>query len=135
MPLRWFAAFAPAERELVQAEDGLTIRYRTRLGSALRRLTRAVGVLEEAGFDDPIIDQVRDVVSWMESFTAEALLELDYGGVAGFFSDMELALDETAHDVSSSLEALENGDFDKAGTHYADAASRWAAAQALTYAN
>ena len=135
VPLRWFGAFSPTERELVQTEHGLTIRYRTRLEYALERLERAVQILDESGFEDTIVEQVQDVLRWMESFPTDSLVELDYGGVASFFSDAELALDESAADVASSIDALEHDDYDKAGTHYAAAASRWAPAQALTYAN
>ncbi|MDX1691042.1 MAG: hypothetical protein R3290_08480 [Acidimicrobiia bacterium] len=92
-------------------------------------------VIEESGFDESIVEQVRDVLRWMESFPEGSLVELDYGGVARLFADAELALDETAADIAASIEALENDDFDKAGTHYAAAAARWAPAQALTYAN
>jgi hypothetical protein len=135
VPLRWFGAFSPTERELIQTEDGLTIRYRTVLEHAIERLDRAVRILDESGFDEPIIEQVRDLARWMGRFSSDALLELDYGGVAELFSDAELALDESAADIAASLDALEHEDFDKAGTHYTAAASRWAAAQALTYVN
>lgn len=134
VPLRWFSAFDPAERELV--DDGaVTIRYRTRVSEALRRLRRAVEVLDEAGFDDAIVDQVSDVVDWLEPFPLEAMLELDYGTVAGLFSAADLAVDETAADVHASLEALDAGDYERAGEHYSAAASRWAHAQSLVYVN
>jgi hypothetical protein len=135
IPLRWFGAFSSTERELIQGDDGLTIRYRTILERAVERLERSVEILDQSGFEDAIVDQVRDVLRWMERFPSDSLLELDYGGVARLFSDAELALDESAADVAASIDALEHEDYDKAGTHYATAASRWAAAQALTYAN
>ncbi len=136
VPLRWFAAFDPVEREFVTRRDGThTVRYRTTLGSALERLEDAADVLEEAGFDDAIVEPVHDLHEWLAEFPADAMVELDYGTVAESFSDGELALDETAADIAASLEALREGDFDLAGEHYAAAASRWAAAQALTFSN
>ena len=135
VPLRWFAAFDADDRRLVEDDDGLSVRYRTSRDAALSRLQRAVGVLEEAGFEDPIVDQVRDLVDWVASFPSPAVVELDYGGVTGLFSDGDLALDESAADVAASLDALESGDFERAGEHYATAASRWAHAQSLSYAN
>lgn len=135
VPLRWFAAFDPSERMLVDQGDVLTIRYRTPLREALLRLRRSVRVLEEAGFDDAVVDQVADVVRWLEPFPSGAIVELDYGSVASLFSQAELALDETAAEVGASLDALEQGDYERAGEHYAAAATRWAHAQSLVYAN
>ncbi len=136
VPLRWFAAFDADEREFVSRRDGThTVRYRTELALALRRLEDAAEVLEEAGFDEAIVEPVQDLQEWLAEFPPAAMVELDYGSVAESFSDGELALDESAADIAASLEALRAGDFDLAGEHYASAASRWAAAQALTFSN
>lgn len=135
VPLRWFSLFDPNERMLVDEVDVLTIRYRTPLRDALRRVRRSVSVLEEAGFDDAIVEQVLDLQQWLEPFPADAIVELDYGGVASLFSRAELAIDESAADIAASLDALEEGDYEEAGEHYGFAASRWAHAQSLAYAN
>jgi len=135
VPLRWFAAFESAQRELVQSEDGSTIRYRTKRADASRRLTRATTTLEKAGFDESVIDPVESLTSWLDDFPEEAVVELDYGSVAELFGDTELALDETAAEVAASLNALDSGDFDEASDYYAAAAARWALAQARMYAN
>lgn len=135
VPLRWFAAFDPDVRELIETDEGLSIRYRSNLEDALIRVRRSIDVLEEAGFEDVVVDQVRDLVSWMEAFSSPAVLELDYGRVIELFSDGDLVLDETAAEVAASLDALERGDYEAAGEHYASAASRWAHAQSLGYAN
>lgn len=135
VPLRWFAAFEPGQRELVQSEDGTTIRYRTRRDSASRRLTRATATLKKAGFDELVIDPVEGLTSWLDDFPGDAVVELDYGSVAELFGDTELALDETAADVAASIDALDAGDFDDASDYYAAAAARWALAQARMYAN
>jgi hypothetical protein len=135
VPLRWFAAFDPAERRLIEDDGVLTIRYRSRIRDALRRMRRSVQVLEEAGFDDAIIDQVTDLVRWMEQFPQRSILELDYADVASLFTPAELAIDESAAEVAASLGALEDGDFEAASDHYSAAASRWAHAQSLIYAN
>ncbi|MFQ5948659.1 MAG: hypothetical protein ACE5KX_07355 [Acidimicrobiia bacterium] len=135
VPLRWFAAFDPEERQLVEAPAGRSISYRTLRRRASERLERAVGILVDAGFDDVIIDEVRGLVRWLAGFPEDALVELDYGGVAELFSEGDLILDESAADVWASLEALEAGDLEDAGEHYALAAGRWAPAQALAYSN
>ena len=135
IPLRWFTAFEQSDRSLIDEGDRLSVRYRTTLSAGLRRLRRAVQVLAGAGFDEVIVDQVRDVAGWLEEFPRDALLELDYGGVAELFDSTELALDESAAEVAASIDALARGDLDAAGEHYAAAASRWAHAHALAYAN
>ena len=136
VPLRWFAAFVPDERELVDlGGDGLTIRYRALLGDALRRLRRVVDVLDEAGFEEHVIDQVGDVVTWLEGFPADALVELDYDEVAHLFPDGDLVVDDSAAEVAALVEALDEGDLERAGEAYATAVSRWAHAQSIAHAN
>lgn len=135
VPLRWFAAFDPSERETVEQPQGLSIRYRSGLAPAVRRTRHVAKVLEEAGFHHRVIDPVVELSRWMASFSPKGMIELDYAGVASLFSSAELALDETAVDLQSSLTALEEGDLDAAGSHYERAAMRWADAQALAYLN
>jgi hypothetical protein len=135
VPLRWFIPFTPSQRELYEGDHGASIRYRTGLGVARTRVNRAVETLEEAGFDASVIDQVADLARWLDEFTSEALVELDYDTVAALFSEADLAFDDSAEEVNASLEALAELDYDAAGRHYAEVASRWAVAQAVTYAN
>lgn len=136
VPLRWFAAFDPGERMLVQ-EDGevVSILYRTLVRRASRRLRRVAEVLEAVGFEDPVVEQIEDLARWVGAFPGEAVLELDYGSVAMLFTAAELAVDETAAEVAASIDALEEDDFEQAGEHYAVAASRWAHAQSLGHVN
>jgi hypothetical protein len=135
VPLRWFSAFDPSER-IVESRNGATaLLYRTTIAQADDRLTRALVTLQNAGFQDAVIDQVQELYNWVAGFDDDCLIELDYGGVADLFSDGSLALDETAADIQSSLSALEAGNLDEASDHYANAAARWAHAQSLTYMN
>ncbi len=135
VPLRWFAAFDPSERILGEVDGITTIRYRTRLRSAVQRLRHTVEVLDAAGFDESVVDPVAELVTWVDAFSDDAFLELDYGGVAALFSSADLALDESAADLAASLAALEREDYDEAGEFYSEAASRWAHAQSLAYVN
>jgi hypothetical protein len=135
VPLRWFSAFRPAERSVEERNGHSDILYRTTVAQATDRLTRALVILQGAGFQDAVIDQVQELHNWVGGFDGECMIELDYGGVAELFSDGALALDETAADIQSSLAALEAGNLDEASDHYAKAAARWAHAQALTYMN
>jgi hypothetical protein len=135
VPIRWFAAFYHEERELYDGADGLSIRYRARLGDALERVGRAAQIIDGAGFQAAIVHQIRGLESWLEDFPPDALLELDYGNVATLFSEGDLVLDESAADAAASLKALENGNLDEAGTFYAAVARRWGPVQSLAFAN
>ena len=135
VPLRWFIPFTPDQRELYETEAGTSIRYRTRLGRGRARVHRATETLDEAGFDPGVVEQVTDLARWLDEFTSDAMIELDYARVASLFSDAELAFDDSAEDVNASLDALGDLDYEGAGRHYAEVAGRWAHAQAVTYAN
>ncbi|MGB5657188.1 MAG: hypothetical protein WBN35_11335 [Acidimicrobiia bacterium] len=135
VPLRWFGAFSPTEREIYERPDGLGIRYRTDLGEAIDRIDWAVRVLAGAGFSDPVIDQVRDLERWLADFPTGSMLELDYSTVADAFPEGDLTFDESASDVRESLEGLERGDGEASRSAYTRVAQRWAGRQALTFAN
>jgi hypothetical protein len=135
VPLRWFSAFEPGERELYEGGHGLCIRYRTSLASAAERTVFAVTTLEEAGFSDGVVDQVRDLERWLGEFSSSAMLELDYAGVASLFDESDLVLDESCEEVRKSLEALDRGHFEEAGEFYMAVAGRWAHAQSLMFMN
>lgn len=135
VPLRWFAAFDPEMRELVSSPTGPTIRYRSSVADSRERLDRAIDTLENVGFEDGVVAEVEALAAWLAEFSGDALVELDYGEVAGLFDATEIALDESAVHVTKSIEALARGDFEEAGIHYAEVASHWASAQALTYTN
>jgi hypothetical protein len=135
VPLRWFACFSQDERELRSVDEGLTIRYRTLLADAIDRIERSIEVLEEAGFDQPVVDEVAQLAEWLSAFPTNGVLELDYHTVAGLFDDGSLAFDESAAEVHRSLGALSRLDYEAAGEAYTEVARRWAPYQALAYVN
>lgn len=135
VPLRWFSAFSPSERELVEAPLGLSIRYRTDIGEAADRVRWATAVLDAVGFADQIVEQVRDLEQWISRFPPGSMLELDYGTVADDAPAGELTFDESATEVRASLEALERGDAEGARDAYMQVAGRWAKRQAVMFAN
>ena len=135
VPLRWFVPFDPSTREIIEVAGVTGIRYRTDLLSARLRLERALNALREIGMDEAVIGQVDELSMWLEAFESDSMVELDYGTVAGMFNETDIILDETASEVASSIEALERGDLDGAGEHYASAAARWAPAMAVTFSN
>lgn len=135
VPIRWFGAFNPSEREIYDRQAGLGIRYRTGLGEAIDRVDWAARVLDGAGFPAPVIGHVRDLERWLVEFPTLSMCELDYGTVADQFSDGDLTFDESASDVRESLQALERGDGEASRDAYIRVATRWAGRQALTFVN
>jgi hypothetical protein len=135
VPLRWFVPFLAEQKEIYEVGGVTSARYRTAVGAGLPRVARAAAILDAAGFDDAVIEQVRDLERWLSEFSSGSMLELDYAGVADLFQPADIALDESAEEVAASLAALEAYDYERAGEHYAAVAMRWAPAQALGYVN
>jgi hypothetical protein len=135
VPLRWFTAFRSSERDLYDTGAGTSIRYRATVGDAIDRVRWAGTVLEGAGFAEQVVDRVHDLERWLSSFTADALVELDYGAVAASFPEGDLVFDESADDIRTSLLALEADDLDASREAYERVARRWANPQSYTYSN
>ncbi len=135
VPLRWFAAFDPSEREIFESNGRTSIRYRTALVDAVRRLQEVVGVLRDVGMDDGVVSEVDDLLEWIEAHPAEAMVELDYGSVAGLFDEAELVLDDSSSDLWDSIRALASDDWERAGTHYVAVAARWAGPMAVAFSS
>lgn len=135
VPLRWFAGFRATDREVYDTVTGTSIRYRTASGDVIDRLGWARNVLDGAGFAEQVVDRMRYLERWIAEFSADAMIELDYGTVSGSFPDAELVFDESADDVRASLLALEVDDFEAAREAYTRVAQRWAAAQSFTLSN
>jgi hypothetical protein len=135
VPLRWFAAFSPSDRELYQTTAGPSVRYRASIGEAVDRVHWSSTVLANAGFPVQVVEQVNDLERWLMEYSADSMVELDYAEVAQVFSDADLVLDESAENVRNSLLALERGDGEAAQRDYEMVASRWFAAQSFTFSN
>jgi hypothetical protein len=135
VPLRWFAAFDDAERILTEDKDGLRIRYETKLSTAKARLDRAIGVLESSLIDENVVVALRELIEWLDGFTEEGLIELDYGSVAGMFPDDTLLDDHSAAEVGACIDSLETGDVVRAGRLFSGLTDRWTEARALEVVN
>lgn len=135
VPLRWFAAFSPDERDLYETSTGPSIRYRTSIGEAIDRVHWSSTVLAKSDFPEQVVERVNDLERWLMEYSADSMVELDYGEVARVFSDGDLVLDESADDVRKSLLALERGDGETSQREYEAVASRWFMAQSFTFSN
>jgi hypothetical protein len=128
VPLRWFVAFTPAERHLVDPPDGPGPRlsYLTTNRSALSRLDRAVDIVDATIEDgDDIVEALVDLIDWLTSFDEDSLLELDYGGLSSMLSGPDLATDMSCEEIWAVLDSLERGDAVTALAGYETVAARW----------
>jgi hypothetical protein len=135
VPLRWFSAFDDSHRILTEDRRGLRIRYESPLSAAKLRLGRALEILEGSWIDDQIVVSMKELMEWLDGFTEEGLLELDYGSVAATFRDEDLVEDHSAAEVWSCLDALEAGDVVKAGRVFGVLTDRWTEVRAREVVN
>lgn len=136
VPLRWFTAFDDSERVLTEDHDGLRVRYETTIAAAKIRLSRAIGILEDAGIgEDGVIDAVRELGEWVQDFEDDGMLELDYGSVASMFEPDDLVEDRCSKLVWECLEALDVGDMERAAKIFEQLSERWGAARAREVVN
>ena len=125
VPSRWFLGFHADEKEIVDDRSSLGVRFRAAIEPATRRIRRALAAVESAGFDESITGDIAELLDWVESFPRNAMLELDYGTSALFFSDSDLVLDDSCELIWMSVQALERGDYLEAQQHYFELVGRW----------
>jgi hypothetical protein len=127
VPLHWFVPFDDGERELRTTERGRTsLRYETTVEAALDRSQRALEVVRVMLANPAVIAPLAGVTRWLQEFSTEGLLLLDYGDIGALLSETDLRSDHTAGDLWASIKALSEGEGDKAAAHYMVAAERWA---------
>ena len=135
VPLRWFAAFDPSERTLIEDRRGLRIRYEARLDDAQRRLRRALEILGSSPIDEGVTEAVRELSAWLDEFPPEGLLELDYAGVSAAFESDDLVNDQSAAEVWTCLEALASADLARAAETFEALSERWTDIRAVEVVN
>lgn len=135
VPIRWFLFFRDEEREYGKTPEGLLLRYRTPMVQARRRIARTLKLLRAELEEGPLVDGLVDVGRWLEDFHPRSLVELDYGGLVHLISEEELAADHSAADAAEGLEALREGDEERAGEVYEQLADRWRSVQMRQFAS
>lgn len=129
VPIRWFALFDDSERRLVERDGGgFRLYYWTALPEARNRARRAMQVLEGGGLD-AVAEVIRDLDEWLSCFDRRSALELDYADVSESFGWNELDEDHSAREVREALDALRQGDQERAAEIYQTVAGRWAEAR------
>ena len=102
------------------------------------RTKRAHETVEGAFGVGPVEEEIENLLEWLEIFHPESLVELDYGGLAGYLSaaltadgEEGLVADTSIEDVLLSLDGLAQGDGQIAGGGYERLVRRWRAVQAF----
>jgi hypothetical protein len=134
VPRTWFAMVADDERELYDAGGLTSVRYRTRLVDAGRRLSSAHRILSDVVDDVELLDDLIRLSTWLDAFDDASWVELDYAGVARLLGS-ELRDDHSARDISRALRALRASDYSTAATAYRCFEQRWRAVGAYERAN
>lgn len=134
VPLRWFLLYRPDDKVVGVGGPLPSVVYRTTRRAASRRMRRAVRALRSAGMA-AVTEEMEQLIEWLSEFPADWLVELDYGTVAGLFSEADVLLDSSCEDLWESIEALESRDPLTARDRYERVASHWAPAMRISYVN
>lgn len=134
VPRTWFVMVVDDERELYDAGGFPSIRYRSRMLDARRRMASAHRVLRDVVDDLDLLDELTRLAVWLEAFDDASWVELDYAGIARMLST-ELRDDHSARDISRALRALRASDYAAAATTYRSFEHRWRAVSAYERAN
>ena len=136
IPPRWFSLFVPEERLRGDSPDGPFTIMRTKMEHARERIAVTYAAVLKAFGDGEVSDEVKDLLEWLDLFHPRSIVELDYGGLAGFLVQLDgsLDLDTSVEDVHASIQGLIAGDGVAAGRGYERLVSRWRRIAAFEYA-
>ena len=134
VPPAWFLLVDPDQREQYRVDEQTSVRYRCPIVQARRRMGSAFAVVRRAFADEPIVDVLSELGSWLESFHPHSWLELDYAGVASLLGDRRDA-DRSCHDVADAVGALSRGDIADATAAYERVVERWRSVRIYEHAN
>ncbi|HEY3258991.1 MAG TPA: hypothetical protein VGJ95_01765 [Pseudonocardiaceae bacterium] len=121
VPLPWFALVDPATRRLdplPRPDQKRRVCYRTTIGDAVSRASRAHTVVQRAIGDSGPGRVLADTARWLGHFHAGSAVELDYGGLVQLMDDESLQGDTSAPDVHAAVDAMESGDADELAARY-----------------
>ncbi|WP_413542532.1 hypothetical protein [Citricoccus nitrophenolicus] len=111
VPAGWFALVQEQDRVSVLGDPAApdAVRITVPLGLPLERGRHAAVVLSLHAPDMDLLQDLTQLVSWLESFHPDSMVELDYGGLARLVWP-----DDSPFDVRTAIEALEEGDAEAA---------------------
>ncbi len=134
IPRTWFVLVVEDEREMYDAGGHASVRYRASIEDARRRLVRAAAILRKLIDETELLDELDDLMSWLEEFDDGSWVELDYANVARLLGE-GLAADASARNIHEALAGLRRGDFASAGASYRAFEDRWRVVNSYERAN
>lgn len=122
VPFAWFALIHEDDLTEVVEDDGrvLTVRITAQIGDCIDRGRRSVAQLAIGAPEMDLLDELTDIVEWLELFRRDAVVEVDYGPVAD-----RVFPDDSPMDVRLGIESLAEADMLSAAASYRRLASRW----------
>jgi hypothetical protein len=138
IPPRWFSLFTPEERVRGEGDDGAYSFARTTMAKARERVEKSHEIVLGAFGQGSVEEEIENLLDWLELFHPESLVELDYGGLAGYLDTAlrtqgldGISEDTSIEDVADSLAGLAAGDGAIAGQGYERLVTRWRSVQAF----
>ena len=138
IPPRWFSLFKPEDRIRGESTDGPFVVMRTSIANAKARCMFTHQAVVGSFGNGPIEQEIADLLEWMDLFHADSIVEVDYGGLAGYLEkalieagESGLEADTSVEDINTSLAGLAAGDGAAAGYGYERLISRWRMVAAL----
>jgi len=132
IPPRWFSLFIPEERVRGRDSDGAFTVARTSIANAKARCELAHSAVRQAFGVGPVEEEIEELGDWLDMFHPQSIVELDYGGLAGYLENLlvtegqdGLEADTSIEDVLASIAGLAAGDGALAGQGYERLVTRW----------
>ncbi|MDN3481325.1 hypothetical protein QMA10_05225 [Arthrobacter sp. APC 3897] len=122
VPFGWFVLLHEDDHSEVVEDDGKvqTVRLAAPVSQCLERARAAAASLALAAPELDLLDELEELTNWLEIFSEDAVLELDYGSVADLVFP-----DDSPSDVRLGIESLADGDMTGAAASYRRLANRW----------
>ncbi len=132
VPFAWFALIHEDDLTEVVEDDGrvTTVRITARIGDCIDRGRRSVAQLAIGAPEMDLLDELTEIVEWLEVFRRDAIVEVDYGPVAD-----RVFPDDSPMDVRLGIESLAEADMMGAAASYRRLASRWIPIRQLSRAS
>ncbi len=135
VPVRWFVAFDPSDKEVYEGPDGPRLRFRTGVLDAKSRVELAYEILRKLQVLPGPSEELSHLLDWIRQFPGGSMVELDYADVSDLFNPQDLVFDDSCELVHESVQALAAGDMLRAGEFYGRVVTRWAPAFSVTFSN
>ena len=132
VPFGWFVLLHEDDHSEVVEDDGKvqTVRLTAPVTQCLDRARKASAALAMAAPELDLLDELDELTNWLEIFSEDAVLELDYGPVADLVFP-----DDSPSDVRLGIESLAEGDMTGAAASYRRLANRWIPIRQLSRAS